>query len=256
MPTDAVFTFSNISIPLQLHPLVWAPTGFAQNLASHLVQVIKPGDQVLEIGVGSGVLAILAAKLGADWVTGLDVNPQAIALSQNNWHNNGLEIAKADFRCSDLLQALGPADVGRFDLIFSNPPVLPESNGYTQAWNSRNDFEISGLDGRKVLDTVLSQSSPYLKPDGHLLIIATSLQGWRETEAMLNTHWHQWEIGQMITMELTDECRQPYIEFWQQREQEDGQKRVYLQDGRKLHDVWFLHAKHPREEVVRNLSRN
>jgi len=246
MQTDAVFTFDDISIPLQLHSLVWAPTGFAQNMASHLAQIIKPGDQVLEIGLGSGVLAILAAKLGAERVTGLDINPQAIALSQDNWRNNGLEIAKADFRRSDLLQALDSADIGRFDLIFSNPPVLPDIDELTQAQNNRNDFEIAGIDGRKVLDTVLSKSSPYLKPDGHLLTIATSLQGWQGTETMLNTYWHQWDICQMITMELTDECKQPHIDLWQQREREDGQKRVYLQDDRYLHDIWFLRAKHPR----------
>ena len=246
MQTDTVFTFGDISIQLQLHPMVWAPTAFAQNIASHLAKLIKPGDQVLELGLGSGVLAILAAKRGAKLVTGLDINQQAIALSQYNWHNNGLEMVKTDFRCSNLLQALGSADIGRFDLIFSNPPVLPEFECFTQEQNSRNDFEISGRDGRTVLDTMLSQSSTYLKPDGHLLTIATSLQGWRETESMLNTHWHQWETRQMISMELTDECTQPYIDFWQQREREDGQKRVYLQNGRQLHDIWFLQAKHPR----------
>jgi len=106
MQTDTVFTFGDISIQLQLHPMVWAPTAFAQNIASHLAKLIKPGDQVLELGLGSGVLAILAAKLGAKLVTGLDINQQAIALSQYNWHNNGLEMVKTDFRCSNLLQAL------------------------------------------------------------------------------------------------------------------------------------------------------
>jgi methylase of polypeptide subunit release factors len=246
MQTETSFTFGDIAIRLKLHPLVWAPTGFAQNMAFHLSQIIQPGDKVLEIGLGSGVLSILAAKLGAERVTGLDVNSKAIELSKENWRNHGLDTAKADFRCSDLLQALDSTDIGQFDLIFSNPPVLPEIKNLSQERNSRNDFEVSGLDGRIVLDTVLCQSSPYLKPDGHLLTIATSLQGWRETEAMLKTHWHQWEIRQTLAMELTDECTQSYIDFWQQREREDGQKRLYLQDDHQLHDVWFLCAKHPR----------
>jgi methylase of polypeptide subunit release factors len=249
MQTETVFTFGDISIQLQLHPLVWAPTGFAQYMALHLAQTIKPGDQVLEIGLGSGVLAILAAKLGADRVTGLDINPQAIALSQDNWCNNGVEIAKADFRRSDLLQSLGSEDIGRFDLIFSNPPVLPDVEELTQEQNSRNDFEKAGMDGRKVLDTVLSKSSLYLKPDGQLLTIATSLQGWRETETMLNTHWYQWETCQGVIMELTDECKQPHIDLWQQWEREDNQKRVYLHNGNQLHEVWFLRAKHPRSII-------
>jgi tRNA1(Val) A37 N6-methylase TrmN6 len=249
MQTDVLFTLGDISITLQLHPMVWAPTGFAQNMALHLAKIIQPGDQVLELGLGSGVLTILAAKLGAKQVTGLDINPQAIKSATDNWRNNGLDMSKVDFRYSYFLQALGPADHGRFDLIFCNPPVLPKLNGFNQEQICRNDFEISGKDGRWGLDTIISQSSLYLKPDGHLLTIATSLQGWRETESMLNTHWHQWEKRQTLIFELTDECTQPYIDYWLQREQEDGQQRLYRQDGLWLHKVWFLCAWQPRHNV-------
>ncbi|MFW9786904.1 MAG: 50S ribosomal protein L11 methyltransferase [Candidatus Thorarchaeota archaeon] len=41
-------------------------------------RVVKDGDYVVDIGTGSGVLAILAAKAGADKVTAIDINPESI----------------------------------------------------------------------------------------------------------------------------------------------------------------------------------
>jgi len=66
MQADTIFAFGDLEIAIGLHPLVWAPTSFARSFAPHLAQLIEPGDRVLELGIGSGVLSILAAKLGAE----------------------------------------------------------------------------------------------------------------------------------------------------------------------------------------------
>lgn len=245
MQTDVIFNFNAITLSLHLNSQVWAPTSFAQNMASHLAHWIQPGDRVLELGLGSGVLAILAAKLGASQVTGLDINPQAIELAKENWQRNGLAIENANFLHSDRLNALPDTEEGQFDLIFSNPPVLPVLEGVNQTQHTRDDFEIAGKDGRALLDTVLTQTGIYLKPNGQLLTIATSLQGWEETERLLNTYWRQWEICQTVVMALTEECTQPYIDYWQQQAQADGRQRIYRQEDVYLHDVWFLHAQQP-----------
>lgn len=57
-------------------------------LAAHL----EPGESVLDYGCGSGILAIAAAKLGARSVTGVDVDPQAIATSRDNAKLNAVPI--------------------------------------------------------------------------------------------------------------------------------------------------------------------
>lgn len=49
-----------------------------------LDQNLQHGDRVIDYGCGSGVLAIAAIKLGADHVTGIDIDPQAILASQDN----------------------------------------------------------------------------------------------------------------------------------------------------------------------------
>lgn len=53
-----------------------------------LDQFLQPGDSVLDYGCGSGILAIAALKLGADRVTGMDIDPNAITASLDNALNN------------------------------------------------------------------------------------------------------------------------------------------------------------------------
>lgn len=78
---------------------------------------------------------------------------------------------------------------------------------------------------------------------GCLLTIATSLQGWEETEALLREHWRDWELRQTLSMELTEECTPEYMEYWRERERQDGRPRYYPGEGQDLHDVWFLSAR-------------
>lgn len=67
------------------------------------------GQRVLDIGTGSGVLAIAAAKLGASRVTGLDQDPDALAAAQANVARNRVTV---DLRRADLERdRLEPADV-------------------------------------------------------------------------------------------------------------------------------------------------
>lgn len=53
-----------------------------------LDQFLQPGDSVLDYGCGSGILAIAALKFGADRVTGMDIDPNAITASLDNARNN------------------------------------------------------------------------------------------------------------------------------------------------------------------------
>jgi ribosomal protein L11 methyltransferase len=69
------------------------------------------GRTVIDVGTGSGVLAIVAAKLGAAYASALDVDPDAVENARENIARNGVQaIAEAHVR--DLTEsALAPADV-------------------------------------------------------------------------------------------------------------------------------------------------
>lgn len=70
-----------------------------------LERELRPGDDAIDVGCGSGVLAIAMAKLGARSVLALDLDPVAVESSQQNVRTNGVE-AIVDVRKSDLLSVL------------------------------------------------------------------------------------------------------------------------------------------------------
>ncbi len=49
-----------------------------------LEETVQPGDQVLDIGTGSGVLAIVAAKMGAVAIVATDIDPIAVNVTREN----------------------------------------------------------------------------------------------------------------------------------------------------------------------------
>ncbi len=76
--------------------------------------VVKPGDTVLDVGTGSGILSLAAARLGAARVTGIDIDTTAV---QNAWSNMRLnEIA------GDVVFRVGTVDgvTGDFDVVVAN----------------------------------------------------------------------------------------------------------------------------------------
>lgn len=81
------------------------------------VRLRRPGGRVLDLGCGSGALACLAARDGST-VTGVDVNPRALAFARFNGQLNGLEVEWLE---GDLF---APVAGRRFDLVLCNPPYV------------------------------------------------------------------------------------------------------------------------------------
>ena len=74
-----------------------------------------PGATVLDVGSGSGVLSICAAKLGANSVRGIDIDPIAVDVAKENWQANGLDAAVAPFSSVALSELKE-----RYDLVIAN----------------------------------------------------------------------------------------------------------------------------------------
>jgi len=81
-------------------PIVLDP-GLAFGTGSHpttlmclqwLERHLRPGSTVIDYGCGSGILAIAAARLGASRVTGIDIDPQALASTRDNAARNGVAV--------------------------------------------------------------------------------------------------------------------------------------------------------------------
>ena len=69
---------------------------------SLLEKYVKGGESVLDVGCGSGILAICAAKLGADFCKAYDIDPVAVKVARENIKDSGLENITCDV--SDLLK--------------------------------------------------------------------------------------------------------------------------------------------------------
>ncbi|KND56258.1 Ribosomal protein L11 methyltransferase [Candidatus Paraburkholderia kirkii] len=76
-----------------------------------LEQSIRPGQSLLDYGCGSGILAILAKKCGADPVFGIDIDPQAVESARQNSERNRAEVTYG-------LPDECPA--GEFDIVVAN----------------------------------------------------------------------------------------------------------------------------------------
>ena len=78
------------------------------------------GVKVLDIGTGSGCIAIALQKAHPDWqVTGIDISEEAIAIAKENAKRNHVEV---DFQVADIFDFNGD-----FDIVVSNPPYICES---------------------------------------------------------------------------------------------------------------------------------
>ena len=80
-----------------------------------LEELVRPGMTVFDVGTGSGVLAIVAAKLGAKRVEAVDFDPVAVRVARENVRQNDVEDVVRTER-SDLLKSVE----GRADLIIAN----------------------------------------------------------------------------------------------------------------------------------------
>ena len=116
-----------------------------------LAETLSPDASVLDIGTGSGCIAVaLAHRLPQAQVSAYDVSPDALALAAENARNQGVKI---DFRQVDMLHD-APADAPVFDAIVSNPPYVTDSE--------RASMEANVLDYEPALALFVPDDDPLL----------------------------------------------------------------------------------------------
>ena len=103
-----------------------------------LIKYMKQGDEVLDLGCGSGILSIVSLKLGAGHLTGTDVDEDCITSTYDNFAVNGLTKEQGDFYVGNLIDDIRLQDrVGkdRYDIVVANiladviipmAPVIPD----------------------------------------------------------------------------------------------------------------------------------
>lgn len=119
------------------------------------------GD-VLDMGTGSGILAVEASKY-ADTVIGVDINKNAVKIAKKN------KSIKSIY--SDLFSYF-KENPKKFDLIIFNPPYLSEDKDEPE---DIKQMTTGGEEGYEIIEKFLSQAKNYLKKDGKILLLFSSL---------------------------------------------------------------------------------
>lgn len=121
-----------------------------------LEETVQPGDEVLDIGTGSGVLSIVAAKLGASAVVATDIDPIAVDVTRENLAINGLALAPGgtiDVR----LESVPAGMAGRFQIIVANILAEVIAKLFDAAYGNVPLLEPLAADGTMILSGIIEE---------------------------------------------------------------------------------------------------
>jgi release factor glutamine methyltransferase len=159
------------SLTFKVGPAVLIPRGDTETLVEAALQVLPQGGRLLDVGVGSGAIALAIAHERPDAaVEGIDLSPAALAIATENAQTLGVA-ARVTLRQGDLF-ALN--DSRPYDVIVSNPPYIAVGEQATLMPEVR-DFEpalalFAGADGLDCYRALIPAAKALLKSPGTLLV--------------------------------------------------------------------------------------
>ncbi|HWT73041.1 MAG TPA: peptide chain release factor N(5)-glutamine methyltransferase [Oxalicibacterium sp.] len=155
-------------LALQVDPNVLIPRPETELLVELALQHLPPNGRVLDMGTGSGAIAVAIAHARPDaQVSALDASMPALQVAQANAARHGVRVR---FVHSDWFAAI---DGERFDLIVSNPPYIVAGDRHLSEGDLRFepiDALTDHADGLSALRTISTGAAAHLIPDGWLLM--------------------------------------------------------------------------------------
>ena len=168
-------------------PAVLIPRPETEHLVEAAVKHLRRGSRIVDVGCGSGAIAVsVALELGTP-VVGVDLSLEALAVARRN---ADALASPVEFVAGDLLAPFAP---GVFDAVLSNPPYVPLSERETLQREVR-DYEphvalFGGPSGTEIYAALIDQAARVLKPGG-LLILEL---GFKSLDAVLGMTERGWE---------------------------------------------------------------
>jgi cyclopropane fatty-acyl-phospholipid synthase-like methyltransferase len=153
---------------LQLGPGVFSPTSTSRTLAEAIQ--IEPGDTVIDVGCGSGVLAFVAAKLGAAKVYGVDLSHRAVEAARENAKRLGLDHI-CEFRQGDLLE---PVRDVQASVLIGDVSGIPDDIASATGWF--DEVPSGGPTGSELPTKFVLSIGDTLAPGGRLYLPTGTIQ--------------------------------------------------------------------------------
>jgi D-alanine-D-alanine ligase len=145
---------------------------------------VRPGERVLELGCGSGLLSLAAVKMRAGRVVAVDIDPRALASAVENARLNSLS-DRIEVRAGSWYEAVKAGE--RFDVVIATPPQTPGPRPFGP--------RFGGADGTRHLLVVVDGAPARLDPDrGRLWIMAISIANIPELLAQLRVRFSRVDI--------------------------------------------------------------
>lgn len=129
---------------------------------------VKPGEKVLDIGTGTGVIPILLeAKTEAGHLTGLEIQPECADMARRSVTLNGLD-DKIDIVTGDIKEADKYFKAASFDVCTTNPPYMIDEHGLK---NPDAPMAIARHEVLCNLEDIISNASRVLCPGGRFYMV-------------------------------------------------------------------------------------
>lgn len=144
-----------------------------------LEETVKGGENVLDIGTGSGILAITALRLGAKEAVGVDIDPVAVKIAGENAELNQVN-DRCTFLCGDLVDKVS----GKFDIICANivaDVIIRLSETVQQFMHEHTKLIVSGI-----IDTRADEVMSALTDSGLKVEKRLEDNGWCSMMLMLS----------------------------------------------------------------------
>ncbi len=154
---------------------VYSPAEDSWLLEKAILKENLKEKKCLDVGTGSGIQSKAMINAGAESVTAVDINPEAIMVAKKN--NSKLK-NKITFFEGDLFSFIHNNSSERFNLIAFNPPYVPSEK---IKWKDTD----GGKNGREIIDIFLKEFFHFLAPKGVLLLLVSSLNKPEEIISIL-----------------------------------------------------------------------
>lgn len=144
-----------------------------------LKKYLTPGMQVLDVGCGSGILSIIASKLGAEKVLGTDIDPHAVEASIENMGVNKISGEKAAFLSGDIMSDESlkeTAGMEKYDIAVANilaDIIIPLSGKIGEHLKPGGLFVSSGI-----INTKKEQVMSAVKGNGFDILAVEEMGDW------------------------------------------------------------------------------